>query len=65
MNYHLILIENINDTTLEDKEFFFKHYCKKYSKNNTSVFDCIHCLKEYNLEKCYICNKCFELFNIY
>ena len=64
-DYYLNLNDNIADSTLEDKEFFFKHYCKKYSKTNSSIFDCNHSLKEYNLEKCYICIRCNELFNLH
>jgi hypothetical protein len=64
-DYYLNLNENIADSTLEDKEFFFKHYYKKYSKTNSNSFDCNHIIKEYNLEKCCICIKCHELFSIY
>ena len=64
-DYYLNLNDNIADSTLEDKEFFFKHYCKKYSKTNSSINDCNHSLKEYNLEKCYICIRCNELFSLH
>ena len=64
-DYYLNLNDNIADSTLEDKEFFFKHYCKKYSKTNSSIYDCNHSLKEYNLEKCYICIRCNELFSLH
>lgn len=64
-DYYLNLNDNIADSTMEDKEFFFKHYCKKYSKNNPNAFECGHSLKDYNLEKCYICIKCYELFSVY
>ena len=64
-DYYLNLNNNIADSTMEDKEFFFKHYCKKYSKNNPNAFECGHSLKDYNLEKCYICIKCYELFSVY
>ena len=64
-DYYININNNIADSTMEDKEFFFKHYCKKYSKNNPNAFECGHSLKEYNLEKCYICIKCYELFSVY
>lgn len=64
-DYYININNNIADSTIEDKEFFFKHYCKKYSKNNPNAFECGHSLKEYNLEKCYICTKCYELFSVY
>jgi hypothetical protein len=64
-DYYININNNIADSTMEDKEFFFKHYCKKYSKNNPNAFECSHSLKEYNLEKCYICIKCYELFSVY
>lgn len=64
-DYYLNLNNNIADSKLEDKEFFFKHYCKKYSKTNSNIFDCNHSLKEYNLEKCFICIRCNELFSLH
>ncbi len=64
-DYYININNNIADSTMEDKEFFFKHYCKKYSKNNPNAFECSHSLKEYNLEKCYMCIKCYELFSVY
>ena len=64
-DYYLNINKCITESTLEDKEYFFKHYCKKYSKNNYSPFECNHSFQKYNLEKCFICIKCYELFYLY
>lgn len=70
-DYHLDIKKNIMKSSLEDKEYFFKHYCKKYSKkssvngNYNNNCECNHNIKEFNLQNCFICDKCFEMFCIY
>ena len=67
--YYFNINKNIAYSTLEDKEFFFKHYSKKYLKVNsgfkTTTFDCNHNIKEFNLQNCHICVNCYELFSIH
>ena len=64
-DYYIKLNKNFANSTLEEKEYFFKNYMKKNSKLNNHCFDCNHEIKEFNLFNCYICNKCFDLFMIY
>ncbi len=65
LDYYLNLNRNIVHSSLEDKEFFFKHYCKKYSKMNTNTFECNHSIKEFNLQNCHIYIKFYDLFCIH
>lgn len=68
--YYIELNNNFSISTLEDKEYFLKNYIKKYSINNTSITyssttNCNHDIIELNLMKCYVCKKCYDLFQIY
>lgn len=65
MNYYININNNISQSTLEEKEYFFKNYIKKHTKNIHNCFECNHQLKELNLFKCMICCKCYDLFLIY
>ena len=63
-DYYIKLNKNFSNSTLEEKEYYFKHYIKKNNKIiNTS--NCSHEIKEFNLLNCYICCKCYDLFMIY
>jgi hypothetical protein len=64
-NYYININNNFANSTLEEKEYFFKNYVKKHSKVNQNCFTCNHELKEFNLLKCLICCKCYDLFMIY
>ena len=64
-DYYLNLNDNMMTSTLDDKEYLFKHYYKKYSNINTCPFECTHDIKEFNLQNCYICIKCNDLFHIH
>lgn len=64
-NYYIIINKNIVNTTLEDKEYFFKNYVKKHSNIIQNCFYCNHELKEFNLLNCMICSKCYDLFLVY
>jgi len=63
--YYIKLNKKFANSTLEEKEYFFKNYQKKNSTLNNHCYDCNHELKEFNLLNCYICNKCFDLFMVY
>lgn len=68
--YYIELNNNFSTSTLEDKEYFLKNYIKKYSINNSSItcintMNCNHDIIELNLMKCYVCKKCYDLFQIY
>lgn len=63
--YYINLNNNFTNSSIEEKEFFFKNYIKKHSTNNLNSINCSHEIKEYNLFDCYICCKCYELFKIY
>jgi hypothetical protein len=53
---NLNMLENIN----------FKYYKnKKLNIEKCNNYNCHHTFENFNLEKCLICNKCFELFQIY
>lgn len=64
-DYYIKLNNNFANSTLEEKEYYFKNYIKKNSKLINHCFDCNHEIKEFNLFNCYICNKCYDLFMIY
>ena len=64
-DYYINLNKNFANSTLEEKEYFFKNYLKKNSKIINHTSDCNHEIKEFNLFNCYICNKCFDLFMVY
>ena len=63
--YYIDLNKNFSNSTLEDKEYFFKNYIKKNSRIVHNNFNCNHDIKEFNLLNCHICCKCFDLFMIY
>lgn len=64
LNYYINITNNLVLSTIDDKEYFLKNYIKKNLKQN-SVINCNHDIKEFNLQNCYICSKCYELFKIY
>jgi len=64
-DYYIKLNNNFANSTLEEKEYYFKNYIKKNSKLINHCLDCNHEIKEFNLFNCYICNKCYDLFMIY
>lgn len=64
-NYYVNLYDNLINSSIDDKEYFFKNYIKQHNKNNTNCFDCNHEIKEFNLLNCYICNKCYDLFMVH
>ena len=64
-NYYINLNKNFSNSTLEDKEYFFKNYIKKNSRIVNNNLNCNHEIKEFNLLNCHICCKCFDLFMIY
>ena len=66
-NYYIELNNNFSISTIEDKEYFLKNYIKKFSNtsNISNLFNCNHDIVEFNLMNCYICKKCFDLFQIY
>lgn len=63
--YYISLNKNLTNSSLQEKEYFFKNYINKYSKLIQNCIDCNHELKEFNLFNCMICCKCYELFLIY
>lgn len=63
--YYINLNKNLTISSLQEKEYFFKNYIKKYSKVIQNSIDCNHELKEFNLFNCLICCKCYDLFMIY
>lgn len=65
LTYYINLNNNFANSSLEDKEYFFKNYIKKKCKLINNFVDCNHEIKEFNLFNCFICNKCYELFMIY
>lgn len=64
-NYYINLYDNLINSSIEDKEYFFKNYIKQHNKNNNTCLDCNHEIKEFNLLNCYICSKCYDLFMLY
>lgn len=63
--YYITLNKNLTNSSLQEKEYFFKNYVKKNSKIIQNCTDCNHEIKEFNLFNCMICCKCSELFLIY
>ena len=64
-DYYIKLNKNFPDSTLDEKQYFFKNYIKNNRKTINHSFDCNHEIKEFNLLNCYICNKCYDLFMVY
>lgn len=64
-DYYIKLNKNFSNSTLEEKEYYFKNYIKKNNKIINHSLNCNHEIKEFNLLNCYICNKCYDLFMIY
>ena len=64
-NHYIKLNDNFIYSDIEEKEYFFKNYIKKHNKNQLTITNCNHNLKHFHILNCYICNKCFDLFNVY
>ena len=68
-DYIFIYFININlniNKIFNEKELNFKIYLKKIGiLKSSNCIDCNHKLIENNSNKCYVCTKCYELFNIH
>jgi len=63
-NYYKNIYNKIHITELiNEKEFLFKHYMKQNGLIKQNL-NCNHNLIICNYYNCYICTKCYELFNI-
>jgi len=49
---------------IEEKEYLFKRYQKK-NRIIKNIINCNHDLTICNFHDCYICKKCYELFNLF
>lgn len=74
-DYYINLNNNFALSSIEDKEYLLKIYLKTYCKNKENInenenysnhsFICNHDIVEFNLMNCFICKKCYDLFQLY
>jgi hypothetical protein len=64
-NYYIDFNKNLSNSSLIEKEYLYKLYYKKYFKINQDNKECIHEIVNFNMQNCFICKKCSDLFMIY
>lgn len=64
-NYYIDFNKNLSNSSLIEKEYLYKIYYKKHFKINQENKECFHEIINFNINNCYICKKCNDLFMIY